>query len=119
MKKEKKVPILWEKTYRDKNFFDNSHDFRGKKTGKWNGVLMIYRFLILQYRNGNRFIVKPDAIGFEGKNEKEMLDNLERSASKYEEWDLGDKNWRNADFFPKEADQNLIKFNLQKYVKVS
>lgn len=116
MRKRTYKNILWEKTYRQATFFDNAHDQKGRETGKWSGVLLTYRFLILAGLNP-RFLIEPDVIEFSGNNEGEMLENFERSVGFLEEWDLGEKNYREANLFPEEVNNKLIEFNLQKYVK--
>lgn len=115
--REIKAQILWEKTYRDEEYFDNSHDRNGRETGKWNGVLLIYRFLILKSSNKNRFLIEPDCIEFSGNNEEKMLLDFENKVSNLEGWSKSGENWKCTKLFPEEVNKNLLKFNLEKYVK--
>ena len=112
-----KAPILWEKTYYDQNLIDVSRTLQGKETGKWEGVAFLYRFLILKGATKNRFIIEPLIENYEGKNEEEMVGALQKLVEGKDEWVLGNKHFRDADFFPEEVNQKLLEFNLEKYVK--
>ena len=116
MKKKTSKNILWEKTYRGENYFDNAHTLKGKETGDWSGVILIYRFLILGGVRP-RFLIEPDVIEFSGKDEEEMFESFERSVGYLEEWKLGNEHYTKCDLFPDEVNQKLTEFNLQKYVK--
>jgi hypothetical protein len=99
MEKKIHVPILWDKTYRAAVYF-------GEGNG---GVLMIYRFLILRYSNGNRFEIRPNSISFSDPI------SLSEQVTGMSEWDTKDKNYRDASL-PEEAVLNLKKHGLEKYI---
>lgn len=75
-----KIPAIWEKTYYEPVFFDNSRRLRDQKeTGDWSGILLTRHYEIKRYSNGLRIIVSPaEAINFGGKNEEEMIQALEK-----------------------------------------
>jgi hypothetical protein len=109
-----KVPILWEKKYVNSTFFDNSHDFQGKLTGKWGGLAIIYHFYVLQYTNKNILRIEPEYEEFGGTNHEEMVDGLEKLVGELEEWDLKDKHYKNAEFYPVEVESKLKELNVKK-----
>ena len=110
-KRKIKVPILWEKTYYQNDLIG------GSEKEKWLGVMFLFRFLILEGKNKNRFLIEPAVEDFRGNNKQEMVDALEKKIEGLEEWILSGKHWKNADFFPKEVNKKLVEFNLEKYVK--
>lgn len=115
MERKIKAPVLWNKKYYGETFFDNSYYDRGKKrmeTGDWSGVLFLYDFNIVQYKNRNRLIIKPDVVIFRGENRESMIDALEETIKGRDEWDTKGKNYRNGDaIFPQEAYQKLQEYN--------
>ena len=111
------APILWEKTYYDNSFIDESKTLRGDETGKWKGVLFLLRFMILKGAIKNRFLIEPTIKEFGGENEEVMVVALEKEIEGLEEWELKGKHWKTANLFPKEVNQKLLEFNLEKYVK--
>ena len=116
-KKGIKAPILWEKTYYNNNTIDESKNLKGEPTGKWSGICFLYRFVILQGSTKNRFLIEPIIESYEGQNEEEMVGDLQKKIGNKEEWILGEKHWKDANFFPKEVNTKLKEYNLEKYVK--
>jgi len=105
------APILWEKTYYQDEFIG------GTKTDPFQGTLFLFRFLILQGKIKNRFLIEPIVDGFKSNSQQEVDDALVKKIGDMQEWILKGKDWKNADFFPEEVNQKLLEFNLEKYVK--
>ena len=108
-----KAPILWEKTYYGSDIIG------GTEKEKWSGVLFLYRFLILQGSVKNRFLIELLIEEINGNNNEEMVGSLQKLIEGKEEWELQEKHFKDADFFPDEVNNKLKEFNLEKYVKIS
>lgn len=106
-----RADILWEKTYYNNDMFQLEK--------KWQNLVMLYRFMILKNLRNNKttFIIDPLLENVEGKTRKEMVGNLQDLLKGMKEWKLKGKHWKEADFFPTEVNKQLLKFNLQNYVK--